>query len=445
VYGAVFKRYVNSDSTRHALALGLGTALGQLAVTLASPIWSRLYEPAQFGKYGLMVSYLSAATAAISFRYDMAIPLARNPDESIRLVLLALFCAIPMSLLSGGVFFWLTYHGVFGFGRLPPWSAVFVIASIALTSCYSTLRFWHVRNSDFSAIGASMVTQGIGRALTPIALAPFNLGWLGLLGGELLGRTLGIRKLARPLLPLVGRIAKNTSTRHFGRLIRRYRQYPLVFLPSSILDAASGAAPLPVVVALYGVTTGGEFLLAQQIVIAPAAFICGSLRDVIHSRLIRCAQGDPAELSKFLGRTALRLFLLASAAYLPLACLAPYLAIPIFGHSWPRVGSFVAILCPAAVFTVAVSPISRAMVLSRIPQIKFAADLAKLLLPVGGLIVGTKLGDHSITVALIWFAVMTAVSYTAYYAIVMFSIRVDKRLPFDRPRTRITASSPDLP
>jgi O-antigen/teichoic acid export membrane protein len=442
VWGAiVIKRFLNSESTRHAIALGLGTAVGQLAVTIASPIWSHLYLPSDFGKYGLLVSYLTTATAATSLRYDLAIPVARSDQESIRLVLLSLFCAIPVALLAGGLCTWFISFKLLGFGRLPEWSAVYVALSLALTSVYSTLRFWHVRNREFSGISSSLVAQGIGRAMTPIGLAPLKPGWLGLLAGELLGRALGIWKLAIPLVPLVREVVAGSSMRHLGELLRYYRQYPLVFLPSSVLDAASGAVAVPLMVALFGVSTGGEFLLAQQIVMAPAAFIAGSLRDVIHSKLIPCARDNPSELTRHVKRTAIKLFLLAAAIYAPVACLAPFVATPIFGHSWASVGPLVSIMCPAAVVIVAVSPISRAMVFSRVPQLKFAADFVKLFLPVAGLIIGAGVGHNTVRWAVTGYAVMTALSYAWYFRIIMYSIREGNQLPLGAFKPSATAIS----
>jgi len=439
----VIKRYLRSGSTRHAIALGLGTAIGQLAVTVASPVWSHLYQPADFGKYGLMVAFLTTATAATSLRYDLAIPVARSDEESIRLVLLSILCAIPVSLLAGAVCAWFTSFSLFGFGRLPAWSAVFVMVTLALTSIYSTLRFWHVRNAEFGEISNSLVAQGVGRALTPIALAPLSPGWVGLLAGELLGRTLGIWKLGKPLIPLVREVTKNTSMRQLGQLLRQYQRYPLVFLPSSVLDAASSAVALPVVVALFGVATAGEFLLAQQIVMAPAAFIGGSLRDIIHSRLVPCARDNPSALTRIVRQTAIKLLLLATVTYLPLACLAPIVATQVFGRSWATVGPLVSIMCPAAVIMVAVTPISRAMVFSRVPQIKFAADLVKLILPAGGLIIGAQIDHHSLTMSVIAFTVLTALSYAWYFQVIMYSIRESNQLNLGIYKPESTSSPPE--
>ena len=272
-------------------------------------------------------------------------------------------------------------------------------------------------------------------------MAPLSPGWIGLLAGELLGRTLGIWKLGKPLVPLIRGVTKNTSMRQLSELLRQYRQYPLVFLPSSVLDAASGAVALPIIVALFGVATAGEFLLAQQIVMAPAAFIGGSLRDVIHSRLVPCARDNPSGLTRIVRQTALKLMLLAAAIYLPLACLAPFLATQIFGRSWATVGPLVSIMCPAAVVMVAVMPVSRAMVFSRVPQIKFAADIVKLILPAGGLIVGAESDHHSLTGSVVGFTILTALSYAWYFRVIMYSIRDNNQLNLGIYKTQPTGIS----
>jgi O-antigen/teichoic acid export membrane protein len=198
---------------------------------------------------------------------------------------------------------------------------------------------------------------------------------------------------------------------------------------------------VPVIVSLFGVAMGGEFLLAQTIVMAPAAFIGGSMRDVIHSKLIPCARDNPLGLAKLVKRTALKLMLVASAVYLPIACLAPIVSSPIFGPSWTGVGPLVAMMCPAAIVTVAVSPVSRAMVFSRVPQIKFAADFVKLLLPVAGLIVGADFGGRSLTLAVIGYTVMTALSYGWYFVIILYSIRSENQLVIDTFKPQASAVS----
>jgi O-antigen/teichoic acid export membrane protein len=441
---SVIRRYIKSERIRQAIALGGGTALGQIAVILATPIWSRIYDPSDFGLYGLILSFLSTAVVAASLRYDMAIPMARNNDEGLRLLLLALFCTIPVSIFSGVVFLLLVLRRLWGFGAVEAWSAMFVVVSVMLTSMFSALRYWHVRNSNFGGISTALIAQGAGRALTPILLTPLKWGWVALLSGEIVGRSLGIRRLASSVLPQLSSIAHRTTRKDLVDLLKAFRQYPLVFLPSSVLDAASGAIVVPVIVALYGVSAGGQFLLAQQVVMAPSAFICASLGDVFHAQLVPSTRGKTGDLAKLIWRTAVRLLLFAATIYLPIALLAPFVAVPIFGRSWSNVGQFVVILAPATVITIAVNPISRAMLVSRIPQTKLIADAAKLALPVLGLLAGFHYANGSITASLILYSLMVSISYLIYFAIILYSVSVKNQLPMESAHPNPPFQSSDV-
>jgi lipopolysaccharide exporter len=425
----LFRRLLKSRGIRQAFALGAGTAIGQAAVVAASPIWSRLYDPAAFGRYGLVLSFLSAATVAVSLRFEFAIPIAQDEDEALELALLALICSIPVSLLAGAIFLIFSLRGLFGFGAVRTLSVSIVVLSLLLAGSFSILRYWHVRRSDFREIGNALVAQGLARALTPILLSPLHWGWFGLVCGELAGRSFGIRSLGRKVIPKLTRLARRVTISRLRDLLRKYRQYPLVFFPSSMLDALSGAVIVPVVVGIYGLSAGGEFLLAQQIVSAPSALICNSLGDVFHAQLVPGAGRNPARLPEFVLRTALRLLVIAIAVYVPVACVAPFVAVPIFGAPWSRVGLLVTILAPSTIVTTMVTPVSRAMLVSRIPQVKLLADVVKLVLPVLALVGAARLPEASLTKSLMFYSGMVVVSYLTYLGIVLFSVRPSNQIP----------------
>jgi O-antigen/teichoic acid export membrane protein len=426
---ALLKALLKNRFVRQAFALGTGTAIGQAAVVAATPIWSRLYDPIAFGKFGLVFSFLTATTVAVSLRYELAIPVARNEDEAQDLVFLAFLCSIPVSIFAGVIFLTLTLRGLLGFGAIEPWSAILVTVSFLITGSFSTLRYWHVRGSGFGNISSSLIVQGLSRALAPIILSPLNLGWLGLMSGDIAGRSFGIRKLGTGVFPRLKRRAKHMKISHLFAIARLYRQYPLVFLPSSILDSLSGALQIPVVVAMYGLSVGGEFLLAQQIVSAPSALICNSLGDVFHARLIPLTHSNPSSLPRSVLTNALRLLVVASAVYIPVACLAPFVAAPIFGAQWLRVGEFIAILSPSTIIATMVSPVSRAILMSRIPQIKLLADIVKLIIPIVGLALSAYLPGASVTKSLLWYSGLVAISYLIYLGIVLIAVQPSNQLP----------------
>jgi O-antigen/teichoic acid export membrane protein len=425
----LFNALLKSQGIRQVFALGTGTAIGQAAVAAASPIWSRLYDPVAFGRYGLVLSFLSAATVAVSLRFDFAIPVAQDEDEALDLALLAMVCGIPVSLLAGVIFSFFSLRGLFGFGAISPLFAILIVLALLLAGSFSTLRYWHVRRSGFREISTSLMAQGLARALAPILLSPLNWGWFGLMSGELAGRSFGIRSLGRGVISQIARLARRVTISRLVDLSRKYRQYPLVFFPSSMLDALSGAVIIPVVVGIYGLSAGGEFLLAQQIVSTPSALICSSLGDVFHAQLNPGAGRNPAYLPQFVLRTAFRVLVVASVVYIPVACVAPFVAVPIFGAPWSRVGQFIAILAPSTIVATMVNPISRAILVSKIPQIKLLADVVKLVLPVLALIGAAHLPEASLTKSLMLYSGMVGVSYLIYLGVILISVRPSNQIP----------------
>ncbi|MGH8308323.1 MAG: hypothetical protein ACRETX_00855, partial [Steroidobacteraceae bacterium] len=100
-----------------------------------------------------------------------------------------------------------------------------------------------------------------------------------------------------------------------------------------------------------------------------------------------------------------------------------FVTVPIFGPEWDQAGQFVIGLAPAAAVTAAVSPLTRALVLSRIPQVKFVADTAKIILPIGGMLLGTGAGTTRPMDSVIGFSIMTIASYALYLGVVLYAVQ----------------------
>jgi O-antigen/teichoic acid export membrane protein len=416
------QRLQRSEFGRNVLKLGLGTAIGQGAVLIASPIWSRLYAPVDFAQLGLFVAFVSTATVVLSLRYDLAIPQGRRNDEAPHLLGLCLVVIAPISLLSGLSLAAMIATDLLGYGSLPMIAAPIAAAVLLVTGIFTAARYWHVGGGEFGLISRSLVQQGIGRALVPILLAPFKLGWIGLIAGEAVGRTLGVRRLLQPLMPLLRDLRRAASWRQLRQTAEGYRRFPLIFLPSAFLDAVASAVPLPVFITAHGLASGGQFMLALQVVAAPSALLCAALADVYHQRLVATARQSAQEVTGYLWRSAARLLGVSLLALLPLCVLAPLCADWVFGPRWHGVGTMIAMLAPSTAISIGASTLSRAFVLSRIPQVKLVADVIKLVLPISGILIG-QLMFHSASASVMWYSIMYAVSYALYFVVIVYSVR----------------------
>jgi O-antigen/teichoic acid export membrane protein len=71
---------------RRMAMLSGGTLAGQLLVVASSPILTRLYDPPAFGALAVFSSLLAIFVIASAFRYEFAIPIARDEEEAVELV-----------------------------------------------------------------------------------------------------------------------------------------------------------------------------------------------------------------------------------------------------------------------------------------------------------------------------------------------------------------------
>ena len=125
------------------------------------------------------------------------------------------------------------------------------VLGLAATGVFGALRYWHVARHEFAGVSRALTLQGAGRAGASVAFGLAGGGWAGLVLGDLAGRLVGIRR------PGSGRAATSATSRaHSGggpsRRLREARRFPLVVLPSSVLDALAAALPIPVIATLFG-------------------------------------------------------------------------------------------------------------------------------------------------------------------------------------------------
>jgi len=145
-------------------------------------------------------------------------------------------------------------------------AALLIVSSVLLSGTFSIFRYWHVRHSDFRELADPWLRR-IARALTQFFFSS-ELGLAGFDGRRDFRQDLRYSQswqAGHPLLMhLVGSISRGSAA--FAQISPVSIGFP------AILDARRlvRALIVPVVVACYGLTAGGEFLLAQQIVSAPS-------------------------------------------------------------------------------------------------------------------------------------------------------------------------------
>src|SRR5690606_33157336 len=79
------RRFFRSPLLRNILAVGSGTAAGQIVTFAFAPLITRIYSPETFGLQGVFLSLVSILSPVVALRYPMAIVVADDDAGAQRL------------------------------------------------------------------------------------------------------------------------------------------------------------------------------------------------------------------------------------------------------------------------------------------------------------------------------------------------------------------------
>jgi lipopolysaccharide exporter len=398
-------------------SLGRGTAIGQFAVILSTPILSRMYVPEDMGILSLLVAFMGFASISTGLRYEIAIVSADDDQEAGLLTCGSFLLSIPVAALCCMILLGMIRFGLLSYDLLPNWSVPIIGCLLVIVQLFMSLRYWFVRRSDFSIIGQALIVQGIGRAVVPIIAGFMSMGWMGLFMGEVAGRIFGIRRMLRASLISLISIARDSSWKMFFYMLRKYIQFPSVVLPSSLIDALGATLPFPIILYLYGSGKAGLFFMVVRLGTLPASFISASIADVLHSKFSKDYYNDPHTMRPFLVSTVKKLFMTGCCIYIPIAVLSPFLFGMIFGERWAPAGIVMTLLAPIGLLGMVVSPLSRILLVVNRMGIKLLADIVCLVLPFLGIFVSYHYrGNFELSIAV--YSLMYIIANLFYFQII---------------------------
>ncbi len=360
---------------RNVALLAGGTASAQVLVLATYPLLSRLYTPQDFGVLAVYVAVLGSVLPIASFRYEFAIPVADDEQTARSLlalcgilvpanaVLLGLVWAVTRALHAdlGGVgqYLWLLPLGFLGGGL------------------YQAFSYWAVRQRDFARLARTKVSQGAGTAVTQLALGLLS-GPLGLLIGDVVGRTAGLLTLAKPVIGARSEGSPGWTRDRLASAARAYRRFPAYSAPSGLVNALGLQAPALLIVALFGVAAGGIFGFTQRVLGAPMALIGRGIVQVFFAEGAKLNRENPTELIRLFDRVAVRLLLVGGGATVFIALVSRPAFPAIFGEEWELAGVYAQGMSLMIGAQILVVPLSHTLNLVQRQDLQLLWDVVRL-------------------------------------------------------------------
>jgi O-antigen/teichoic acid export membrane protein len=364
---------------RTLASLAGATGVSQAAVVIASPILTRLYVPADFGAYGAAVSVVAVVAVVACLRYEQAIPLPDSSETAASLIVLCLGLATGTTVLTGIV---LALEGDRLAAALgtPAIGSLFVPMVMALLggSLYMTMASWAVRVAAFSDLARTRVTQAGGLVALQLGFGIVRAGAAGLVLGDAVGRSAGTWRLARIFWRSEAGTVRRVGVRSIRAAAVRYRRFPLLSAPSAVLDIVAIQAPTLILLALFGTTVTGWFVLASRVATFPNALAAASVGPVFLAESARQRREEPAALRATFKAAVKRLVLLGIGPTLLLAVGCPLLFPTVFGQTWADAGLYAAILAPMFFAQLVTSPVSGILTVLERQDLHLARELGSI-------------------------------------------------------------------
>lgn len=376
-----------------------GAAAAQILTVAASPILSRLYEPADFGLFALFVSVVSLLETVVTGRYERAIVLPDNEADAANLLALSLLFT---GIVSGGtaVFIWLSGGAIaewFGAAELTA-TLWFIPIYLLAAGVYNSLNFWSTRHMQFRRLSVSQVFRAGGTTGIQIALGVLRGG--GLISGKVIGQTAASGVLFFQIWrDDRSRLRRLVSAARFLPLARQYRDFPRYGAPQALLNALSLSVFTFLITPAFGPVVVGYYALTQKVMGLPARLLGEAIRQVFFPKASELAQTG-GDLFRFLRTTTLGLMAVGVLPALIVLLFGPQLFAFVFGDEWYQAGVYAQLLTPWTYIALANPPSVMMIPILNKQSVYMNYEILSLVCRAAVIFIGVAMGSDVVAVAL---------------------------------------------
>ncbi len=335
-----------SPFVRGLTTLSVGTALARVIPIISSPLLTRLYSPVEFGLAAVFLALISAVTPAVCGKYEVALVLPKDGDDSARVLGIAIRVSVGLTIfiavlfaLSGGSLARLLRAEAVGL-----WLYVLPMA-VLTTGIGTALSYFAIQREDFGNVARGQMINSATAAALGITLGYLGAGFGGLLMGWLAGSA-----VTATYFLFVYRSALRSEflgwTEAHRNLAKRYADFPLYNAPSSLINGITAQLPTFFLNYFFPGSVVGHFSVLTRVVETPLSVLSTPFSQVNLKKVAELANRG-IDARPYILKASLALAAVVLLPAILLVSVAPDLFEFVFGSEWRQAGVYLQILMPA--------------------------------------------------------------------------------------------------
>lgn len=356
-----------------------GTLIALLISYLAQPVLSRLYTPEAFGLMDALVAIIALLIPFATLRYEDALMLPEDDEEALGILGLTFLLLL---IVTGGCLLLLAFRAPL-ISLLPKaaQSSTFLAHLFWIPPALAAIRFakltelWLNRKKAYGTISSGQVAQTGVMAAVRIALSQITSRALptGLISGYIAGYVASTIWYLRQILQLQKQFFLGIGNGRYIRFAaRRYRQFPLFAMPSTLLNTLQSRLPVLILLVFFGEAIVGYYGRAFALFAVPLSLVGYAISQVFF------VEGADAmrtqSLEQLTTKVHSRLITVGLFPTLALMITGPEVVTLFLGAPWETAGVYLRWLAPWFFLASIASPLTRIFDLLEKQRLEFATS-----------------------------------------------------------------------
>lgn len=317
------------------------TAIAQIIGVLATPILSRYYTPADFGYLGIIITITGILSTTGTFRYEMAIVLAKSNRASNHIAILSVLLLVITVGIACILF--LVFPSLLAHLGVEENNYLLTILFISLLSIFLGVRNiimeLLIRLREILFLSKRTVVEKVSTVMVQLSFVLITSTGFGLVIGNISGALLGIVSMLNPLFAKL--TFKGIRIKHLINQAKFHYRFLVYSVPQNILNTFSQGLPILMLGRYYGEVEVGAYFFSMRLLQLPSALISSAIKKVFYK--------DAAEninntiyLKKKFTKLTLSLLAIISGPTIILFAFGKEIFGFVFGVEWAQSGEFAA-------------------------------------------------------------------------------------------------------
>lgn len=356
--------------------LASGSIIAQIIAMLSSPITTRLFSPAQFGKYTIIATAISIFGPIISLKYDMAIVVAEDKNEANAIVKMSFLISVVLSALIG-----IIYGNLFlrdGFHHVERNVYSIVITILLFSYGINNILLAHNnRNSLYKLISTVTILKSSANSVLMIVFGFLRYGVGGLVASQLISSYAGVLRQSQGIKNEIKEIIRITLLEQRKVFIKYIRQ-PLFNATSALVTTTVYSSINLFIKIVYSYEYLGLYSLSYRVLGIPFSVISANFARIFYDTASKELKARKSFHQTF--KSTLKLLIITIVPTMMLmALVAPTIFSLIFGEEWIEAGYFVRLLTPMFAIRLIAESLTTSFIISGKQQIELIFQIGLLL------------------------------------------------------------------